>query len=389
MKKLFEVIFAISVALCLNSCNKNDWDGRYDDVFIYWGSGFNDLSGSLRSNVDEIASGILPAKGAHSAVLAVTHNTSSGYKVPTDVCVIRMYLDNGVAVRDTVDRYGGDVTDTDPAFFRDVLNSISTDYPSDHYSLLYSSHGSGWLPQKYYTFDPTGGKSGGRSVQSIGIQCRPDNSTEEMDFIEFASHIPFHMDCIILDACLMGGVEVAYELRNVTDYLISSTTEINSSGFNYKRLIQRIMQEHRNYSAFCQDYLDKGNDATISVVDCSGLENLASVTAGLVDKYRDAIDGINRNNVQRYYRKNAHWFYDFRDIFAKANADTRDLAMLDSALEKCVVCKMSTKSFMKNSSGFDILNYSGLSMYIPKSTWTELNGYYKTLQWNVATGLVE
>jgi hypothetical protein len=38
---------------------------------------------------------------------------------------------------------------------------------------------------------------------------------------------------------------------------------------------------------------------------------------------------------------------------------------------------------------FKIITYSGLSMYLPNCGTYELNRYYRTLQWNKDTSLVE
>jgi len=37
----------------------------------------------------------------------------------------------------------------------------------------------------------------------------------------------------------------------------------------------------------------------------------------------------------------------------------------------------------------EIKHYSGLSIYIPRSEYTVLNNYYRTLAWNKAAGLVQ
>ena len=51
-----------------------------------------------------------------------------------------------------------------------------------------------------------------------------------IEIADLPGAIPMHLDFIIMDACLMGCVEVAYELRDKCDILIFSPTEILSSG---------------------------------------------------------------------------------------------------------------------------------------------------------------
>ena len=55
-----------------------------------------------------------------------------------------------------------------------------------------------------------------------------------MDVLEMVRAITIHLDYIIFDACLMGGIEVAYELRNVADKIGFSQAEILAHGFPYK-----------------------------------------------------------------------------------------------------------------------------------------------------------
>lgn len=90
--------------------------------------------------------------------------------------------------------------------------------------------------------------------------------------------------------------------------------------------------------------------------------------------------------VQRYYRYDYHWFYDLADIVAKAGASAEELAELNRAVEDCMVYRAATPEFMGS---FSIDTYSGFSMYLPCDGSMELDRYYRTLKWNLATGLVE
>ena len=65
-----------------------------------------------------------------------------------------------------------------------------------------------------------------------------------------------------------------------------------------------------------------------------------------------------------------------------SDAEYRDFI---SALDQAVIYKDATDAFLS----ITIKNYSGLSIYIPRPEYTVLNNYYKTLQWNQATGLVQ
>jgi hypothetical protein len=78
------------------------------------------------------------------------------------------------------------------------------------------------------------------------------------------------------------------------------------------------------------------------------------------------------------------------DIVAKSGATDEELQALNDALEQCVVYKAATPEFMGS---FSIETFSGFSMFFPYTKQGNvefaLQQYYKTLKWNIATGLVE
>lgn len=103
----------------------------------------------------------------------------------------------------------------DPLFFTNFLIEIQDLYPARQYGLILFSHSSGWMPQNTLT-EP---RKSSRSILN-------DNG-DEMEMIDFAKSIPPKMfEFIIFESCFMSGIEVAYELRNKTNYIVASSTEI-------------------------------------------------------------------------------------------------------------------------------------------------------------------
>ena len=121
------------------------------------------------------------------------------------------------------------------------------------------------------------------------------------------------------------------------------------------------------------------------MVDCGKLDDLAKICSEIFEKYRTEIGNVPAYSVQRYFTGNHHWFYDLKDIIAKAGANETDIAGLDKALEECIVYKAATPEFL----GVEIENYSGLSMYLPCNGSRYLDTYYADLQWNLHTSLVK
>ena len=49
------------------------------------------------------------------------------------------------------------------------------------------------------------------------------------------------MNYILFDDCYMSTVEVAYDLREVTNYLIASTSEMMAYGMPYHKILKYII----------------------------------------------------------------------------------------------------------------------------------------------------
>ena len=201
-----------------------------------------------------------------------------------------------------------------------------------------------------------------------------------------------HLDFCILDACLMGCVEVAYELKDKCDLLLFSPTEILSYGMNYTTMPEKLLNiQEPDIKGVARDFYElyetQSGDyksATVTLVDCRKLDPLADAFRDIVDAHRSEIEKVNKSQVQAYFYNDYHWFFDLRDLLIKAGATESEVRTLDSALDGCILYKAATEKF------FDLKleNVCGLSVYIPSSTSVNLNSFYKTLAWNSATGFI-
>ena len=213
------------------------------------------------------------------------------------------------------------------------------------------------------------------------------------------------MKSMIFDACFMGAVEVAYELRNVTEMLVASQTEILADGMDYETMTTYLFKNGKtDLKGFCQNFYDYYNSksgefqsATISMVDCTMLEPLAQVCSEIFSANRAGIAALEGSDkVQKYFRKEYEdihkWYYDLESIARNCGSDESQLQRLSDALEGCILYKAATERFisMENAANpFYIKEHSGLSMYLPYSNRPYLNAFYKELEWNKATGLVQ
>ncbi|MFX0169569.1 MAG: clostripain-related cysteine peptidase [Candidatus Hodarchaeota archaeon] len=93
--------------------------------------------------------------------------------------------------------------------------------PADQYLLVLWDHGAG----------------------ALGL-CVDDTSGTAMDvrdvYYALNDSAVQHLDLVAFDACLMAQIEVAYELRNTTNYLVFSEEGIPLNGFPYDDILQDL-----------------------------------------------------------------------------------------------------------------------------------------------------
>jgi hypothetical protein len=399
------------------------------NVLVLYSAGYNSLSDYLTADIQDLQQGWLPGTGRNDNVLLIYSHLPAkraDYATQTSPSLTRLYWDEGgKTVRDTLKIYPETTRSATAEQLYDVLSYVQQEFPANSYGMIFSSHATGYLPSGYYNkpgsyiyqekdgMSYRAGMHRRRStpvpyyapehdpslpaVKSIGqdqVGSYGHYVSYEIELDDFAKALPMQMEYILFDACLMGGVEVAYELKDKCHRVGFSQTEVLAEGFDYKTITEHLLRsETPDPQAICEDYFHQYDiqsgiyrSATISLVDCSRMESLAQTCRTLFEKYRNEIAGLSPGSVQRYYRSRYHWFYDLEDILAKAGITAEELAQLRESLNECIIYKASTPEFMNE---FRINTYSGLSMYLPCNGSEELDKYYRTLQWNIDTKLVE
>lgn len=311
--------------------------------------------------------------------------------------ILRLYKKGTTAMCDTVYQYTTNKVSTDPAVMQEVLNYTVEKYPAEHYGLIMWSHADGWMPatQKIDT-------------RMFGIDNGVDsglNSGPEMDVTDIASVLnncianktKTKFDFILFDACFMQAVEVAYQLRNCTNYLISSPTEIPGPGAPYQNMIAPMFATTFDAEGMVDAYYNYyvGNStygAAISAVKCSELENFASATATALKTLNSftfaSSDVAYYCSAPSTYSRD--YYYDINAFMKKMLADA-DYTTWKKALDSTVPYKKTTSwvysNYIRGRWTINATTYSGASFYIPRSTNnSKWNTYFKTLDWYTAAG---
>jgi hypothetical protein len=219
---------------------------------------------------------------------------------------------------------------------------------------------------------------------------------------------------------------VAYELRNVTDYVIGSPAEIPDNGANYsnfsnlfdtsstfyKKIIDQYWDEYikqfKNniYRYYFLDFGDlAGYSQPLIAVRTSELDNLAAATAKLLNTITDKLKPTGTLDVSNviFYAVNNGLMnnYDMYKML-KENTDEADFNEWVPAFEKAVayyrlsprwfVSKSTLPVFKKYMPSFDEISSDCrvLSMFFPGNQYNNispsLNTTIQNLQWNGPIG---
>ena len=341
------------------------------NILFYIG-GDSNLAPEAYDKINKIRSGWQPGMG--EMIIYVDHSVDGA-------CLLRIteVKGNEYFRLDTIQYYGAE-NSADHTVLSRAINRIKQDYPADSYGMILFSHASGLLPE-------------GMLVNPRSI-VRDDAVVREMEYYDFAAAIPDkQFDFIIIEACLMADVMSMYELRNKAEYVLASSAEIVSPGFTniYDKEIMGLYDTKNNVSSilsgFVQSYYDiMKNSITMSIIKMDEMENLASVTKSIlkgidIDDTNLDVDEIQTFDRPRYLSgKPYSRYFDFAHIMENL-VSSSDYKMFNTQMEKTVVWKASSSSFLLNQNGFYINHHCGLTTYIEQTVYPELKAAYRNSSW--------
>ncbi len=192
------IVFAVS------GCKKNEPQPKWTIIAYLDGNNNLDYSNNGASYVIEDAQSLEKVGSTDEVnIIAAVGALKTGG-------VVRYYhiehYDNELpdSLSSTVLRTLGTTDMSDYRTLQDFIKYAVANYPADHYMLLLDDHGGGW---RGCCLDE---QNGGGRMMSL-------NSLKEA--LQGAN---VHFDLIVFHACLMGQAEVAYQLKDFTDYVVAS-----------------------------------------------------------------------------------------------------------------------------------------------------------------------
>jgi hypothetical protein len=262
----------------------------YADAHTNPGEG--DLHQDLQIHLNDLQSNLTSTQGINVVVLAGAN--------PDYV----FYYHNGTF--DPVVALSQPINFGDPNNLASFLNAGIQSYPAKKYLFLLWDHGSGWRKRsakrdicfdEYYSNDAL------------------DLSELKQAFQTAVNLLGRKIDVVVLNACLMGTIEVDYQLKDLVDYLVSSEASMWDAplwGESLKKLVSNPGMSPRDLAITIADtFYNQAYKAYQSGV-LQGGATIAAKDPSMIDKIADDI----------YYF--AHYLRDCVPSYAQAIMNLRD-----------------------------------------------------------------
>lgn len=280
--------------------------------------------------------------------------------------------------------YENDEDCTDSLTMLRNLKHITTYFPARKYGITFSAHGSGWTfrhkaKRRAIGWDNTYGTNYLNIPTLRGV----------------LENLP-RMEYVFFDVCFMQCVEVAYELRNTTRWVIGSPAEIPLKGAPYDLLARPLTEGDvegivRNYEGyFTKDgYLG----VLLSAARCDKLDTLAIATSAYVkEHFADKGTLANTSGIQRYSDDFSFTYcYDIRSLMYNMLSESEYLDWMEVYEMAVPIRAIGTGRWMADfcSSPYPYVRYpeqyGGMSMFIPEYT-SQMTQDLHLLQWYTGAG---
>lgn len=408
IKKICDFIIATLFIVVGVSCSNGDSPdgpdvpvtpvGQTVFMFFPWS---NSLLSDFRRTVEDMQT-VVTQRSMKDERIMVFMATSE-----REAVLFELKKQNGRCLTDTLRRYS-DRPFTSRQWLTSLFSEVRTLAPASRYGMVVGCHGLAWVPvqgqrnapkrlgsqerideednlYKEERIDKEGDDlmhfevQGPVTTRFIG-GTYPETQIETTDLADAMADAGLHTEYILFDACYMSSVEVAYELKDVTHYLIASPTEVLSYGFPYITMGKHLLGTP-NYKGIVDSFISFYSSynlpyGTVAVTDCTQLDALAAIAqqinaaaaeqtnAASEGKLNTARSGKNvPNGVQIMDGYSPTLFYDLGHLMSLKDAGTVLTAAFAEQLDKTVPYKGHTSQYFTalKDAPVDIKHYSGLN----------------------------
>lgn len=383
MKRIVLLFLLLILILNLSSCKSTDEPNSTvpRTILVYMVA------------ANSLGSGGYDTKDINEMKTAIKNNGLNGcrlliyYSTYSSSTLIELKGSDGNVETKTLKEYSTSIKSTTKERMQEVINDVSQLSPSDDYGLVLWSHSDGWarsisysksqLRNKYFAYPET---------EEFMIRDYGNDNGDTMPIDVLADAIPSGMfSFIYCDACYMGSLEIAYQFRNKIHYFIGSPTILPGNGMPYDLNLSLFCKSSPDLVGACENTYNYYNilsgqerSLTISLVDCSKLDDLAEVCKPI---FASANPQIDTSDLQNYIRpqNGICIYFDFAQYISKIATATQYENFINK-FNNVVLYKATTPTiFLTLDINPD--NYCGISSYVLGSGNSTNEEYYKTLDW--------
>lgn len=336
-KKLYTLnwlMAGIFSMLAIVSCQEpiSDEDGKpADHTLLMYMIGDNTLSSYLETNVRQASKAIHDSVSSGKLNLVIyKDHLQLGDNLPR---LYWVHLNENLEVEEEdLMTWDSEIDSCDPEIMTQVIKTVFSRFDTKIKGMVFAAHASGWVPQL------TNRTYNSPRRNAIGTdEKNPLNKIGSIELWELRKVLEQgpKLDYIIMDCCHMGNAETAFELRDVTRYMVASPTEIQGEGMPYKTAITRLSKCKSDKDLpgaldYCaQSYLKENAPypgATIALYDLRLIQPLADSYRQLIDSNKERLAEMleakgpvidqRMDSFQQYGREIAsnHYKYYFTDI---------------------------------------------------------------------------
>lgn len=393
LKRLLNITITISLLLALGSCGNSDDPTPpapkevHRTVLVYMVAD-NNLGSDYRfdqADMNEMLKGA-QAGALNGGRLLIYRNrpgTNSGNApqllevTPEGIIELKTYPDDPSIYSVAADR------------MREVIADMKTTAPAREYGMVFWGHATSWLT---HPTDLEGRKNAPRK-RSYGTDRNKWMSLPTLGKVLSGERFCF----LYFDCCLMGTVEVAYELRQVAPYIVASPTELEGEGMPYDRNLGPFFETGApDLVTAAKNTFELYNSRArgtcqMVVIKTDGLQRLADCSREIFKTQTSFPEGLSSvQELSRTHRgllpststcSDCHPVYDMENYMEVLTAGHPDLmAEWETALDATVVYKATTA---REFTGITVERYCGLGSYVVRlADHGDYHGYTTTQWWS-------
>lgn len=364
MKQVIHLFFLSVLLLSFAACgnddnNSDDTSQATKTIFMYfpYTGPSNSLYTNFLRNIEDAKSGITKEDMYHhNIIIFISESTQKAH-------LINLKFSGNKCISDTVKAYSNPTFTTSDGI-ASILNDVYHYAPASTYAMIIGCHGEGWLPKSKIKKKTTTRFFGGTSSEyQTDITTLADAITATGKKMQF----------ILFDDCYLSCVEVAYDLRNVTDYMIASTSEMMAYGMPYQLIMPDLLKDTPDYENVCSKFLSFYNSysmpyGTLGITSCAHMDEMAALMKEINANHQlddSLLDEIQDLDV-------SHWdptvYFDFGDYVSKlCQNDSATLLKFNQLLQLLEPYKATTSQIYSAQGGetLDVKAYSGLTISDP------------------------